>query len=519
MTSESNKHCKAPWLKPPYRALVESANAAVFILQGTRYVYVNGAAETMTGYSAEELCSMDFWEILHPDERDAVRIRALSRQHGDDVPANYPIRIMHRNGSVRHTSYAASVIELDGKPAILGVSQDITELEQRRSQIEAQHRQAQKMEAIGTLVGGIAHDFNNLLAGITGNVHLARMFAGDADKTTAKLDRIDQLSFRAAAMIRQLLAFARKDMVRMQAINVCTFAGEIMARERMETPRHIGFSVEAGESADLCIEGDTTQLQQVLLNLVQNACAAVDGVAAPHVRILIEAFSADAAFAEVHHIPDGSEFVCISVIDNGCGMDDETKARIFEPFFTTRGVGSGSGLGLSMVYGAVQMHGGILEVDSEPGKGSCFRLYLPRIVSEDKPVAVQSVSGLLPGKGECVLYVDDDPGVLTVGCEVMRSLGYKVLTAADGQLAMDIFSAHAGEIDLVLLDMVMPVLDGRQTAEKMLAMKPDVRLLFATGYDKIEALLGLDHVSSGDVLIKPFSVSTLSHAFRQKLDS
>jgi len=519
MCAASNKHCKAPWLKPPYRALVESANAAVFILQGTRYVYANAAAETMTGYSAEELCNMDFWEILHPDERDEVRLRALSRQHGDDVPANYPIRILQKNGSVRHTSYAASLIELDGRPAILGVSQDVTEMEVRRRQVEEQLRQAQKMEAIGTLVGGIAHDFNNILAGITGNVHLARVFAGDAEKSGAKLDRVEQLSFRAAGMIRQLLAFARKDMVRMQTIDVLAMVSELMARERMEIPRHIDLSFETGMVTGLYIEGDTSQLQQVLLNLVSNACAALEGVADPSIRVRTVLFAADDSFLQEHGNPAASEFVRLSVSDNGCGMDEETMCHMFEPFFTTRGVGSGSGLGLSMVYGAVQMHGGVLDVESEPGKGSTFHIFLPRHSAQRQPRSFVPDTELKLGKGECILYVDDDASVLTVGCEVLRSLGYKVLSADDGLMAAELFRAHADEIDLVLMDVVMPVLDGWQTAEQILKLRPETRGMFATGYDHAEILQGQQRPAGSDVLIKPYSVVDLSQAIRLKLDN
>lgn len=391
------KHRDAHWMKLQFRALVESLNAAVFIVQGTRYIYANPVAEAMTGYSEKELCDMEFWEILHPEEREVVRMRGLARQHGDDVPSNYPIRILHRNGSVRHTSYAASLIEVDGKPAILGVSQDVTESEMRRRQMEEQLRQVQKMEAIGTLVGGIAHDFNNILAGITGNVHLARMFAGDEKKTAAKLDRIDQLSFRAASIIRQLLAFARKDMVRMQVIDVHSFVSGIMARERMEVPRHIDLAVDIGAGTDMQILADTTQLQQMLLSLVENACAALEGMAEPHIRLSVAPFSATDGFLRLHSQLSGSDLVRISVTDNGCGISEAIMDRIFEPFFSTRSVGSGSGLGLSMVYGAVQMHGGVLEVESEPGKGSSFHIFLPRYREDILAAAVMPSTGLIRG--------------------------------------------------------------------------------------------------------------------------
>lgn len=506
-------------MKPPYRALVESTSVAVFILQGIKYVYANPAAEAMTGYSTGELCSMNFWEILHPEERDVVRLRALARQHGDEVPANYPIRILRKDGSVRHTSYAASMIEIDGKPAILGVSQDITEMEMHRRQMEEQLRQAQKMEAIGTLVGGIAHDFNNILAGMTGNVHLARMFAGDEEKIGAKLDRVEQLSFRAAGMIRQLLAFARKDMVHMQAIDVHAMVTEVMARQRMEIPRHIDLSFEFGSAVDMQIEGDTSQMQQMLLHLVSNACAALDGVSEPYIRLRIAPFTADDAFLHAHDSTSAYDFVRITVSDNGCGMNAATMSRIFEPFFTTRGVGSGSGLGLSMVYGAVQMHGGVLEVESEAGKGSSFHIFLPHRVAQRQPQSTMPDTELKRGRGECILYVDHDSAVLTVGCEVLRSLGYKVISADNGRMAVDQFRVHADEIDLVLLDIVMPATDGWQTAEQIFKLRPATSLMFATGYDHAEVLQGQLQLAGGDVLIKPYSVAALSQAIRLKLDN
>lgn len=386
-SSGPEKHRHAHWIKPQFGALVESLNAAVFIVQGSKCIYANRVAEALTGYSEKELYDMEFWEILHPEERDVVRMRGLTRQHGDDIPSSHPIRIQHSNGSVRRISYAASMIEVGGKPAILGVSLDVTESEMQRRQMEEQLRQAQKMQAIGTLVGGIAHDFNNILAGISGNAHLARMFAGDDKRVCAKLDRIDQLSFRAASMIRQLLAFARKDMVRMQVIDVHAFVSGIMARDRMAIPGHIDLAVDIGVGTDVQIRADITQLQQVLLSLVENACAALEGVAEPHIRLSVAPFAATDGFLQLHDQLPGSDLVRISVTDNGCGISEAIMDRIFEPFFSTRNVGSGSGLGLSMVYGAVQMHGGVVEVESEPGKGSSFHIFLPRYRQDSPPAA------------------------------------------------------------------------------------------------------------------------------------
>jgi len=517
MPSESHVYRPEDWPSSSFRALAEAVESAVFIIHGTKYRYVNSVAERLTGFSKAELQGMDFWEILHSEDRDAARPLAMGGRQGHKVPNKYPIRIVHRKGYVRLVNLTASLIDLDGELAIMGVVQDITQDENQRLRIEEQLRQAQKMEAIGTLVGGIAHDFNNILAGITGNTHLARMFAGDAEKTVGKLEKIDQLSFRAAGMIRQLLAFARKDMVDMRPFAVKAFVAETMALVRMDIDRDIDLRVDVDVPDDLLVRGDVSQLQQVMMNLVNNACAALEGCPRPEIRVSVTPFVADDAFVQAHARIEGREFVQISIADNGCGMDEDTKARIFEPFFTTKEVGRGSGLGLSMVYGAVQMHGGVLEVESTPNSGSIFHINLPPYIREAEPESAGQSTELLSGHGECILYADDDPGVLASGSEIMRSLGYRVMTASDGQKAVDMFRERAGEIDLVVLDVVMPELDGLQAAQAIQALQRDARLIFVTGYDKTESLLGLDNVSAGDVLIKPYSVASLSQVIRRKL--
>jgi len=506
------------WLEPPFDALVKAVNAAVFIIQGTKYRYANPVAEKLTGHSVARLQSMDFWEIVHPDEQESVRESGLARQNGLDMPEEYPIRILHKSGAVHQVMFSASLIQMDHQTAVLGVVQDVSAHAIRQERMDDQLLQAQKMEAIGTLVGGIAHDFNNILAGITGNVFLARSFAGDRDKVVAKMDRIDKLSFRAAGMIKQLLAFARKDMVDMQAFAFAPFLNEIIQHVRVESGdgAHLRTDINIGDV--MRVKGDTAQLQQVLLHLIHNAFDAVAECKTPQVDISVDLFGADDAFVQAHEGIGGRDMICVRIRDNGCGISRESMNHIFEPFFSTKGVGKGSGLGLSMVYGALQTHAGAIEVESQAGEGSCFSIYLPvyglcAVSGKDDDIQIHS------GHGECILLVDDDTSVLSTGSEVLRSLGYRVLVAASGREALDMYGEHGEEIDLVVLDVVMPEMGGQDVALALQERRPDVNLMFATGYDQSGALKRLQGMDANDILLKPFSIAELSLALRRKLET
>ncbi|MDQ6973186.1 MAG: ATP-binding protein [Mariprofundaceae bacterium] len=504
------------WLEPPFDALVKAVNAAVFIIQGTKYRYANPVAERLTGHSVARLQSMDFLEIVHPDEQEAVRESGLARQNGLDMPDEYPIRILHKSGTVHQVMFSASLIELDNRLAVLGVVQDVSMHAIRQERMDDQLLQAQKMEAIGTLVGGIAHDFNNILAGITGNVFLARNCAGDGEKVVARMDRIDKLSFRAAGMIKQLLAFARKDMVDMQAFAFAPFLHDIIQHVRVEIGDEIDFQTDIDIPDVIRVNGDTAQLQQVLLHLIHNAFDAVAECKAPQVDISAHLFEADDAFVQAHEGLGGRDMICIGIRDNGCGISGEFMNHIFEPFFSTKAVGKGSGLGLSMVYGAVQTHAGAIEVESQAGEGSCFSIYFPlhglcAASGKDDDIQLHS------GHGECILLVDDDASVLSTGSEVLRSLGYRVLMAASGREALDMYGEHGEEIDLVVLDVVMPGMGGQDVALALQEIQADVNLMFATGYDQSGAFKRLRGMDANDVLLKPFSIAELSLALRRKL--
>jgi len=395
----------------------------------------------------------------------------------------------------------------------VGIQSDLTQIED----IEARFQQAQKMEAIGTLVGGIAHDFNNILAGMTGNIYLARESVRALPDVVRKLDDMDKLAFRAAGMIAQLLAFARKSRVIMKDIPLTSYLKEALKLLAVSVPENIKLKQYICPD-DLLVSADSTQIHQILMNLVNNARDALDGIETPVISIALNPFTADDAFVQSrpYHI-QGRHFARISVGDNGCGIPANQIGHLFEPFFTTKEQGKGTGLGLSMVYGSVKGHNGFVEVESEEGNGSTFHVYLP--ISESAVVMADTTAAVQPigGRGECILLVDDETNVRETGRDVLKSLGYKVLTAANGREAVELFRTQSNSIDLVILDVVMPVMSGPDACRHMRKIRPDIKVLFSTGYDKHQGLGQAEERMGAEVVGKPLSVSDLSRKIRSLL--
>ncbi|MDX8395821.1 MAG: ATP-binding protein [Mariprofundaceae bacterium] len=297
--------------------------------------------------------------------------------------------------------------------------------------LEEQLLQSQKMEAIGSLVGGIAHEFNNMLAGMTGSLYLAKKEIADFPHTIKKLDNVERLSFRASAMIKKLLIFAKQDGVEKKPLGLTSFIKETAHLNALNVPDNITFHSNICDD-ELVVRGDATQLQQVLINLLNNACDAVENASSPTVSLQLEAMQSDDGFIASHPAFVGVALVHLAIRDNGCGMSSTDKEHIFEPFFTTKEIGRGTGLGLSMAYGAIQNLGGLLEVESVLGEGSCFHIYLPRIEEEVATTVLEYLSDTVHGKGELILLVDDNLEIRQTSKAVLESLSYRVLVASDG---------------------------------------------------------------------------------------
>ncbi|ATX82116.1 PAS domain S-box-containing protein [Mariprofundus ferrinatatus] len=494
---------------------IEQSGEAVAItdLEGT-IEYINPAFTTLTGYSEEEAIGKNhrllkgggqhnqayrsMWETISAGRmwQGKVINRAKS---GELYPAMLTISpIRDEDGNI--TNY-------------IGIQQGLKEYEA----LEEQFHQAQKMEAIGTLVGGIAHDFNNTLAGITGNLYLAKRKVAAMPEVIKHLDVVEKLSFSAAATIRKLLAFSRKDVVQMQTLSISSFLKEAIKLQRVSLPENIAFNLDIKEK-DMLVRGDINQLQQVLMNLVNNAFDAVAEAASPSIEVVLERFHADDYFMQHHNVVDGKDFALIRVRDNGMGISEEHLDHIFEPFFTTKSVDKGSGLGLSMVYGTICSHGGVIDVESKPGSGAVFSLYLPLVSAEEAIHLQAETDEVVMGEGETILLVDDNESVLEIGRDILEGLNYHVITALDGQLAVAEYRRHFQEIDLVILDVVMPHLGGPEALRQMRMINPDAKAIYATGYDKLSALGKEREKIDERVISKPYAVCEISQVIRQVLE-
>lgn len=370
---------------------------------------------------------------------------------------------------------------------------------------------AQKMEAIGTLVGGIAHDFNNLLAGMTGNLYLLSKNLKEQPDLNKRVSTINQLCLKASDMISQLLAFARKDKVDLQHLPLNISIKEAVKLAMVSTPENIKIRHHFC-SDDLVVLGDITQLQQVVLNLMNNARDALEGSASPEIIIELNMFTANSAFKNKYqNRSDSDHFAHLSIQDNGKGIPDAVLQNIFDPFFTTKEQGKGTGLGLAMVYGSIQTHHGMIEVESKTGCGSTFHIYLPLIQATEsfnfeRSTAVKTIKG----QGETILLVDDETQIRKTIGEVLEDMGYKVLLASNGVEAISLYNKHQQQIALTILDLVMPIMGGREAADKIRQLNHSAPILFATAYDEKNSAEEHDDISSQIVLKKPFSFELLS---------
>jgi len=355
---------------------------------------------------------------------------------------------------------------------------------------------------------------NNMLAGITGNLYLARLHAKNPPETIQKLDQINSIAFRASDMIKQLLTFARKDAVNMQPLAFSPFIKETVKFIRPSVPENI--QIHAHICTDpLHIHGDHTQLHQVLMNLINNARDALEGIENPCITIRLEAFYPDEDFLEHHASFHHQCYAHLSIQDNGCGIAEKHIEHLFEPFYTSKEQGKGTGLGLAMVFGAIKTHQGSIEVESSQGKGSTFSIYLPFIAPLEIATAPTHALEVIQGHGEMILLVDDDASIIETGKEVLETLGYQVKQARDGQQAVEIYHQHSNSIALIIMDVVMPTMGGDKAAQQIRQLNAAVKIIFATGYDR----KGQTAMQNETVLNKPFSIVEMSHTIDQMLNS
>ncbi len=493
-----------------YRLVVEGANDAIFIAQDGVIKFSNPMTSAILGYSSEELARIPFAEHIHPDDRSMVLQRHQSRLEGVEVPQNYSFRVTNRNGQLLWMQINAVRIQWEGRPAALCFLRDITS----QKNLEAQLLHAQKMQAIGTLAGGIAHDFNNLLQAILGHADMLLLKMDEQDRAHRGVQQIVRAAQRGSDLTRQLLTFSRKIESRMVALDLNQVLERLKAMLERTIPRMI--TVELRLHADLWkVNVDPSQMDQVLMNLALNSRDAMP--AGGTLTIETRNVVLDEEYQRSHPEVRAGRYVLLMVTDTGHGMDRETLQRVFDPFFTTKETGKGTGLGLAMAYGIVKNHEGYISCESELGVGTRFNIHLPASDLEDTPA--ESVETATPvGGQETILLVDDEEVIREVGADMLSQYGYRVLTASDGEGALEIYSQHKDEIDLVIMDLSMPGMGGRQCLISLLEMYPEARVVVASGYSFHGPLKEAVELGARCVIHKPYHSSEILEVIRKALE-
>jgi signal transduction histidine kinase/CheY-like chemotaxis protein len=417
--------------------------------------------------------------------------------------------MVRRDGSVFPVEVHGARTIYKDRPAILGTLLDLTE----RRKIEAQLLQSQKMEAIGQLAGGIAHDFNNLLAAITGNARLALEDLPDAHPARQFLGEIGKASARAVELVRRILTFSRQEPQERRIMKFQPVVEETLKLLQVSIPPTIEIRASYPETADP-IFADQTQIQQVIMNLCANAIHAMGEKGLLEVRESVIDVDADLARASPDLHPGRYVHLCVS--DSGCGMDRATLARIFDPFFTTKAQGEGTGLGLSVVHGIIKAHEGAITVYSEPGHGTAFHLYFPIAAGDTSPPEAGPAT-VPQGHGERILYVDDEEPLVFLTSQVLRRLGYEVTGFVDAEEALEAFTAEPHRFDVAISDLSMPRLSGRDLAQRLLQIRPDIPVVLVSGYLRPNDVQRAREIGVRDLVLKPDTVEELGRILHRIL--
>ncbi len=495
-----------------YRALVNLSPDGIWVHRHGELLFANEAAAALFGAkSPEDLIGKQTLDFVAPDMRDIVRER-IRRGMQERVPA--PLmeeKFLRLDGTEFYADVLAVPIKWGGEPAVQVIIRDSTP----RREMEERLLQAQKMEVVGRLAGGVAHDFNNILTAINGYATFALDALHPGDPVRADVEQIVASAERAANLTRQLLAFSRRQIIEQRVVSLNDLVLNLDKMLRRLIGEDIELVVIPGE--DLApVKADPGQIEQVIVNLAVNARDAMPGGG----KLIIETanVSLDAEYAQRHPGAQVGDYVLLAVTDTGVGMTDEVKAHLFEPFFTTKEPGKGTGLGLATVYGIVKQHGGNIYAYSELGKGTTFKIYLPAVEAEAERLPRRDEEGYVPRGTETVLVVEDEANVRAIVTRTLTEQGYTVLEAADGYEALRLARDYEGEIHLLLTDVVMPQMGGKELSERFAAIRPGVKTLFMSGYTD-NAIVHRGILEPGVAFLqKPFTAAALARRVRQALD-
>ena len=486
--------------------------SGILTLQDRHFVDVNERLVTLTGCRRQELLGADSKNFLLWEQPELVE-EWFARLANHEEVREENTKVRNQSGAVRDVLVSLIPLALGGRAHALVLAQDISE----RLLLERQLLQAQKMEGIGQLAAGVAHDFNNILTVIQGHSGLVKMRLPENDPSAKSINQVLIASQRAAALVRQLLIFSRKQVMQFRDIDLNeTLANSLAMIERLTGECiHLDFQPGANLPA---IQGDDGMIEQVVMNLSINARDAMpDG---GQIRIATALAFVNRPATPLDPEMRHGEFICLTVTDTGCGMDTQVLNRIFEPFFTTKAPGKGTGLGLATVLSIIRQHKGWLEVESQPGQGTTFKLYFSTSQQPAEKRAAAAEDGQLQRGGETILVAEDEEPLREMIAELLTYQGYKVLTARSGRHALEVWEAANREVDMLVTDMIMPEgILGGELAERLLAQKPGLKVIFTSGYSPEMAGKDISLVEGLNFMAKPYSIGKMAQLVRQCLDA
>ncbi|MBN2586737.1 MAG: PAS domain S-box protein [Candidatus Fermentibacteraceae bacterium] len=494
-----------------YRTLVENSSDAIVIHRDGRIVFANRTAMEMTGYEEEELLGNSILNFVSHDFEALVLRNMTNRISGKEVPSIYNIEVLRNDGGIIPVEINVSEIHYEGDKSYMVLIRDLSE----RQELEGQLRQAQKMEAVGQLAGGVAHDFNNILQVINGYTELAETALEEDHPVREMIDQIAKAGERASELVRQLLLFSRNQIIVTSILDL----NQIVSEHLSMLKRIIGEDIViefASSPEPIYVNADHSMMGQILLNICLNARDAMPG--GGDIVVRTDRIYLNSEFCEMNPSAKPGYFGMLSISDSGQGMDEDTLGRIFEPFFSTKGITAGTGLGLSTVYGIVTQHDGLIKAASEPGSGATFSVYLP---VADRNIEIEEIPQeyeLEETASLTVVIAEDDENVRNLTCEVLSEAGHEVITAADGGEAVVLVSDSPDSVDLVILDAVMPVMNGFLAAEKIREIRPEMPIIFCSGYSREKSSESIGRFKEySRFLLKPYSMSQLMTAMNELL--
>jgi len=502
-----------------FRDLINFSPDPIAITQDGHYRQINPAFTALFGPKQQDLGSgLDSLEFIQDKDKDLVLKRHKDRLDGKEVSQTYRIDFIDKEGKEIPCETSSVVIPYNGRPAVLVIIRDITdrvEAEQEKERLQTQLYQAQRMEALGTLAGGIAHDFNNILYGIIGYAEIAiHHQIAEGHPARLSLDEILNASGRATDLVEQILTFSRKKTQERVKFQLSTVIKEALKLLRATIPASIEIKEKITAASDSLL-ADPSEIHQVLMNLCTNANHAMrdkGGV----LEICLE--EKMIPIQDVIFYPDlePGPYLILTINDTGHGMDASIRERIFEPYFTTKPTGEGTGLGLSVVHGIVKSCGGTITVESEPGKGSSFKVFLPHIEKVDlqEPESLDSI----PGGNERILFLDNEESLLKMGKQMLESLGYKVFLESSSIKALEAFKSDPGKYDLVISGLTMPEMSGDKLAEELIRLKPGIPIILCTGYSELITEEKTRQIGVRAFLTKPVAMRKMAETVRMALD-